>query len=146
MSYELIPGARTITSGLEAEQTRMRLVAQNMAHAGHTAREAQDVYRRQQAVFRTVLDEQSGGARGLPSSGVEVTEVVESEEAPQQVYLPGHPDADPKTGMVFRSNVNPLEEMVDMMAATRAYEANLAVMRQAKKIAENSINLGKSNG
>ncbi len=118
-------------SGLQAEWVRMQVVANNIANAETTETVEGGPYRRKHVVFATVLD-------GL--NGVQVRGVVSSLSGPRMVYDPSHPDADEK-GFVAMPDVNPSLEMVDLLAASRAYEANLTCMRNFKLICEEAIKL-----
>ena len=72
-----------------------------------------------------------------------MAKIVKEDRAPRMIYNPGHVDADPATGMVATPDINIHEEMADMIVSTRAYEANLAVVRNARAIALQTLNLGK---
>ena len=139
MAYELIPAARISSSGLSAERVRMEVAANNIANAQATSPQGKNLYRRKQIIFETVLKGQFGRES---LGGVRVKEINSSNKNPIEVYNPSHPHADPETGMLKKPDISPLEEMVDMMTATRAYEANLAIMKQSKKMAEKTIALG----
>lgn len=76
------------------------------------------------------------------SQGVEVTKIIEDDTPPKQVYDPGHPDAD-ENGYVSMPNVNVLEEMVDMMSATRSYQANVTSIKMAKRMALKALEIGR---
>ena len=120
-------------SGLSAQRRRLSVIAENIAHAHDTNRGDGTPYRRKEAVFETEL---SGRMNGL----VKVTGVIEDEKTPlEKVHLPGHPMAD-KDGMVAFPNVNPIFEMVDLMSATRAYEANLQVARTFRGMVDQTLN------
>jgi flagellar basal-body rod protein FlgC len=120
-------------SGMSAERRRLSVIAENIAHAQDTNRGDGTPYRRKEAVFETQL---SGAMEGL----VRVSGVSEDERTPlEKVHLPGHPMAD-KDGMVAFPNVNPVFEMVDLMAATRAYEANLQAARTFRGMVDQTLN------
>jgi flagellar basal-body rod protein FlgC len=119
-------------SGLSAQRRRLSVIAENIAHAHDTNRGDGTPYRRKQAVFETELQ---GKMDGL----VKVSGVVEDDKTPlEKVHIPGHPNAD-KDGMVSIPNVNPIFEMVDLMAATRAYEANLQVARAFRGMVDQTL-------
>jgi len=120
-------------SGLNAEWTRMRVIANNVANAETTQTPDGGPYRRRQVVFRTLMD-------GL--NGVEVAGIVAGGGPPRRVFEPGHPDAD-KRGYVAMPNVQVPLEMVDLMTASRAYRANLAAIRNFKQVCEQTIALLK---
>jgi flagellar basal-body rod protein FlgC len=118
-------------SGLQAQWVRMQVVANNVANADTTQTPEGGPYRKRQVVFSTVLD-------GL--NGVDVAGVVASEAAPRMVYNPGHPDADAQ-GYVAMPDVQMPLEMVDMVTASRAYQANLAAMKNFCAICEETLKL-----
>ena len=136
-----------IASGLTASRQRMNLVASNLANANTTRSAEGGPYRRRDAVFRAVQLE-------LPFSqvlrdrmaeslrGVAVTDVAVDPRPPRTVYDPGHPDADSK-GIVLMPNVNVVEEMVDMIMASRTYEAGVTSMQSVKSMADRAMRIGK---
>ena len=126
-------------SGLQAQRTRMNLIASNMANAHTTRTENGGPYRRKDTVFSTQPMETAAG-EGL--EGVKVADVVEDQTPPQMVYDPGHPDAD-KDGYVALPNVSVIEEMANMMMASRAYEANVAVFNMSKTMIMKSLEIGR---
>ena len=135
-------------SALEAQRVRMEVISHNLANAETTrASKAPDgtflPYRRRQVVFQTVLNDAlggSGGKGGAPAGGVRVSSVEEDPSAFRMKYAPGHPDAD-ASGYVRMPNVDGLLEMVDLMEASRAYEANITAMEASKSIAAASLRL-----
>jgi flagellar basal-body rod protein FlgC len=127
-------------SGISAQRTRMDVIANNIANADSTRTPEGGPYRRQRVTFRSVYD-QAMGNRAVPA-GVAVEGVSADPTDFQMVYDPGHPDADP-SGYVKKPNVNVVEEMVDMISATRAYEANVTVMNATKSMIASGIELGK---
>ena len=123
-------------SGLSAQRQRMELIAQNLANAETTG--PGGPYRRKLVLFA----EQVGGlglARG--ASGVRVAGIVEDNSPPRLVYDPGNPLAE-ADGFVRKPNVNVVHEMVDLMAAVRAYEANVAVVNDTKRLVDAALQLG----
>jgi len=131
-------------SGLSAQRARMNAVASNLANARTTQTEQEGPYRRLDPVFRAVpvterVPELSG--KRSPAYMVEVPEVRQDEAPPRQVYDPGHPDAD-EAGFVNLPNVNVVEEMVNMITASRAYEANITAMQSVRTMARSAIDLG----
>lgn len=140
----LAPGLSISATGLEAESMRMKVLANNVANA--QAYDANgDPYRRKEVVFATRLaDAIDIGRESVDQmQGVEVEDVVESQQPFTIVYRPGHPYAD-KDGYVKMPNVNTVEEMVDMMSATRAYQANLAAAKMSKSMTSEALDLLKS--
>jgi flagellar basal-body rod protein FlgC len=122
-------------SGLSAQRKRLDIIANNIANAETTRTARGGPYRKQQVVF-------SVGQDNGDTSGVHVTEVVEDPRAPKIVLRPGHPDADAK-GFVAMPNVNVMEEMVDMVSATRAYEANVASLDAAKTMIKKALDIAR---
>lgn len=125
-------------SALTAERTRMNQIASNIANANSTRTAEGGPYKRKDAVFATMLDSASGKMGG---GGVEVVAVVEDQSQPRLQYEPGHPDARPD-GYVAYPNVNVVEEMADMIAATRTYEANVTAMKAGMDMQMKALNIG----
>ncbi|HOB19535.1 MAG TPA: flagellar basal body rod protein FlgC [Candidatus Atribacteria bacterium] len=136
---------RISASGLSAERLRMDTITSNIANATTTRTEDGGPYRRKIAVFqeelRTEIDRQTGAARKAVS-GVKAVGIVEDQSPLQRVYDPGHPDAD-EEGYVLMPNVNILNEMVDMIAATRTYEANVTAINATKSMMLKALEIGK---
>lgn len=132
-------------TGLSAERLRMDTISSNIANANTTRTEEGGPYRRRIAVFRedlkTEIDRQTGSIQNI-SNGVKAVGVVEDDSALQRVYDPSHPDAD-EEGYVLMPNVNILNEMVDMIAATRAYEANVTAMNSTKSMLLKTLEIGR---
>ncbi len=126
-------------SGLQAQRTRMNLIASNMANAHTTRTETGGPYRRKDTVFSTQPMETASG-EGV--EGVKVADVIEDQTPSQMVYDPGHADAD-KDGYVAYPNVSVIEEMANMMMASRAYEANVAVFNMSKTMIMKSLEIGR---
>lgn len=135
------------SSGMSAERTRMNLISSNLANANSTRTAEGGPYRRKDAVFNAVPIEDSFGSRlskilnPLPDR-VQVAAVVEDTSPPRLQYDPGHPDADAQ-GYVAFPNVNTVEEMTDMIAATRAYEANVTAAQAAKSMMMKTLEIGR---
>jgi flagellar basal-body rod protein FlgC len=125
-------------SGLTAERARLDAIARNIANADTTRGPDGGPYKRQMVVFEAVNPD--GGAEN--AGGVKVAQVIESPEKAHLVYRPGHPDADDK-GIVAMPNLNIVEEMVDMITATRAYEANTGAANATKSMISAAIGLGR---
>ena len=124
-------------SALTAERTRMNLIASNLANANSTRTAEGGPYRRKDAVFAAAMD----GANARMSGGVKIVDVVEDRSPPRLQYDPSHPDADAK-GYVAYPNVNVVEEMADMMTATRAYEANMTAMKAGMDMEMKAMQIG----
>jgi flagellar basal-body rod protein FlgC len=140
----ILNGIDSTSSALNAERIRMDVVSQNIANVNTTRGPNGRPYQRQQVVFEAVLKDQLrplGAAGGEPQM-VHVAQVETARRPPRTVYQPGHPDAD-ANGMVAMPNVNIYEEMVDLMAASRSYEANLSVVKTARSMALQTLSIGK---
>jgi flagellar basal-body rod protein FlgC len=115
-------------SALTAQKLRMDIIAQNIANADTTRTQDGGPYRRKMVVFRPLMQDVPGAAgaagRGEELSGVAVSAILEDQRELKPVYNPTHPDAD-ENGYVMMPNVNTVEEMIDMISATRSYEANI---------------------
>ena len=130
-------------SGLTAERLRMEVVANNLANA-HTTRTADGgPYRRQQVLFQSMVGDALGQVNGGQFRGVKVLGVEPDQSDFAKVYQPGHPDAD-KEGFVLMPNVSTANEMVDLITASRAYEANLKALQSFRQITENALSLLRS--
>jgi flagellar basal-body rod protein FlgC len=142
MSFGSILSATDVSaSGLAAERLRMEIVAQNLANANTTRTAEGGPYRRCDVIFATSLDDAIAGTSDATAArGVEVVEVAQDMSDLPEVYLPGHPDAD-ENGFVQMPNVQPAREMVDLIAASRGYEANLRVLRTFKEMAEQALSV-----
>lgn len=131
-------------SGLRAQRLRMDVIAANLANAQSTRTPEGGPYRRHEVVLEALPT--SGtfeDALNSSNPGVRVARIVADDHPPQLVFDPGHPDADAK-GYVAMPNVNVVTEMVDMMAATRAYEANVAALNATKRLLEAALEIGRS--
>ena len=130
----LISSISITASALNAEKTRMEMVAQNIANA-HTTKDVDGLpYQRKVVSFESVLD--SAGR------GVRVSQIANDPTPGEVIYDPTHPDAT-KEGMVQMPNVKVATEMVDLMSSSRAYEANLAVARNSKQLAMRALSIGR---
>jgi flagellar basal-body rod protein FlgC len=123
-------------SAVSAQSQRLNVVASNLANADSVAGPDGQPYKARQVVFQTQLvgAEQS-------SAGVRVAQVIEDNAAPRRVHNPDHPLAD-EQGYVTMSNVNPVEEMVNMISASRSYQTNIDVMNTAKSLLQKTLQLG----
>jgi flagellar basal-body rod protein FlgC len=137
----LISGIDVTAGALDAQKTRLDIVAQNIANAETTRTPAGGPYQRQVVSFESELVRQQGAA-GPALQTVKVGGIASDPSPGQQVYNPQHPDAGPD-GMVTMPNVNLAFEMVDLITASRAYEANLSVVKNAKQMAEKALEIGK---
>lgn len=138
---EFLPGIRSTIAALYAERVRLDVISQNIANAQLTRGPDGQPYVRQQVVFETVPRNQTNPTQP-PLPEVRVSRIEKDSRPFPMVHNPGHPDAD-RTGMVRMPNVNIHEEMADLFASSRAYEANLAVLRNARALAQQTLNIGK---
>lgn len=130
-------------SAMSAQSVRLNATASNLANANSVAGKPEDVYRARQPVFQTVMDEQSGDVfSDAASAGVRVAGVIESDAPPAKVFQPGHPDADAQ-GFVYMSNVNVVDEMVNMISASRTYQNSIEVMNTSKELLLRTLSLGQ---
>ena len=125
-------------SGLSAQSLRLNLTASNLANMHNVAGDPAGVYRARHALFRAA---DRPFAETL--AGVQVLGVVESTSAPVERYDPGNPQAN-ADGIVYASAVNPMEEMANMISASRSYQSNLEVVNTAKELLLRTLSLGQS--
>ena len=136
-------------TGLTAERLRLDLVANNIANMNSTGRlddPNNQPYRRKIPVFAQILQKEILPGHVLPryqGSGVRVTRVLDDEYPPRLVYEPGHPHADER-GYVAYPNINIVNEMMNMITASRAYEANVTALSAAKDMALRALEIGRS--
>lgn len=123
-------------SALSAQTVRLNTTASNLANAESVAGKPEDIYRARHPVFATVLDDASRGVKG-----VKVADIVESGAPGARRYEPGHPLADAQ-GYIYSSNVNAVEEMANMISASRSYQSNLEVMNTSKQLLLRLLSLG----
>ncbi|MGY0691553.1 flagellar basal body rod protein FlgC [Virgibacillus sp. FSP13] len=143
----------TSASALTAQRLRMDVISSNIANAQTTRATVNEngeyePYRRKMTVvepkeksFQSFLQKASN-TTSSPGSGVKVTEIVEDDEPFKLVYNPNHPDAN-EAGYVELPNVDPLKEMVDLMSATRSYEANITSVNATKSMLMKALEIGK---
>lgn len=139
----IISGIDVTAGALNAQKTRLDIVAQNIANAQTTRGPDGRPYQRQLVSFETELLRRTGdtpGSAGLQT--VRVGSIVDDKNPGQRVYDPQHPDA-AADGYVQMTNVNMAYEMVDLMTASRAYEANLSVVKTARQMAMKALDIGK---
>jgi flagellar basal-body rod protein FlgC len=137
----LISGIELSASALAAQKVRLDIVAQNIANAQTTRTASGGPYQRRVVSFETELVRSQGTAAGTLQS-VRVGQITTDRSSGQQVYNPQHPDASPD-GLVTMPNVNLSQEMVDLIMASRTYEANLSVVRNARQMATRTLDIGK---
>src|SRR5277367_3626648 len=134
----MIPGIEASSSALGVERTRLDVIAGNLANAQNTSDASGNVYRRKMVVFQSQLNNALDAGAG--ANATVTAKVVDDPTPLPKVYMPGHPKADAK-GMVEMPNVEPLNEMVDMMTASRSYQANLQVIQTGHSMFEQSLKI-----
>jgi flagellar basal-body rod protein FlgC len=140
---QVIPGIQNTSAALDAEQTRLDVISQNIANVNTTHGVDGKPYQRQVVVFESAL-QQAMSPNGSPQmSPLQVSKIEKDDRPAIQVYDPGNPDAD-GDGMVSMPNININEEMADLISASRAYEANLAVAKNAHTMAMEALSIGKA--
>jgi flagellar basal-body rod protein FlgC len=134
------------SSGLGVERTRLNLIASNLANARTTQTAEGGPYRRLDPVIQAVplaqqFSEMANQPEARVASTVRVSQIIQDSAPPQQVYDPTHPDAD-AAGFVSLPNINVVEEMVNLMTASRAYEAGVTVLASIKSMAQAALTIG----
>lgn len=141
----LISGVDITASALNAEKTRLDIIAENIANAQTTHGPDGGPYQRQIVTFESELmkhQADDGTAVGPMLQGVQVAGITRDPTPGQKVFDPQNPDAGPD-GTVAMPNVNLAYEMVDLITASRAYEANLSVVHNARQMANKALDIGK---
>ncbi len=125
-------------SSMSAQSARLNTTASNLANANTAAGSAEEAYRSRQPVFQTVLN----GSGDEATAGVQVTGIVQTGAPPARVFEPGHPAAD-EDGYVYMSNVNIVDEMVNMISASRSYKNSVEVLNTSKELLLRTLSLGQ---
>lgn len=140
----LMTAMEVSASGLSAQRRRLEVLVSNLVNADTTAPAGTEPYRRKDVVFSATTPQSTFGGTLTDAmegvQGVEVSEIVTDKSDPIRRYEPGHPHAD-KDGYVTYPNINPIEEMVNMLSATRSYEANLQAVNTAKDMALKTLDI-----
>lgn len=134
---KLFEAMRISATGMAAERVRLDVIANNLANINTTRTAEGGPYRKQTVVFSEVVDRVT-----KKGAGVRVSAIVRDNSPPQLVYNPGHPDAN-EEGYVAMPNVNVVNEMVDMITATRAYEANVTAVNAFKGMFMKALEIGR---
>ncbi len=140
-------GMNVSASGMSAQRLRLDIISQNIANV-HTTRDADgNVYRRKTVVFSekdvTPFSDILMKSSGTVGNGVKVTQIAEdTKSAMRRVYDPSHPDSD-EDGYVTYPNVNAVQEMTDMISASRSFEANVTAFNATKNMALKALEIGK---
>jgi len=136
-------------TGMSAQSTRLNTISSNIANAETVSSSIEQTYRARHPVFATVFESSMSGDRGSlfadqdqPGRGVQVLGVVEDQSNLIPRYEPNHPAADDK-GYVYYPNVNVVEEMADMISASRAFQTNVEMMNTAKQMMQRVLTLGQ---
>lgn len=133
-------------SALSAERLRMNTISSNLANAQTTRTPEGGPYRRKDPVFTAnpipEFSQVLKGSMEVPMHKVQVVDVVSDPNPPKMVYNPGHPDANPE-GMVAMPNINTMEEMVNLITASRTYEANVTAMKVSTNMMNRALDIGK---
>lgn len=141
---QILTGIQNTSAALDAEQTRLDVISQNIANA-HTTHDVDGKpYQRRVVVFESALQNainNDGSGANLPS--IQSAKIEKDTRPPLEVYDPGNPDAN-EHGMVAMPNINIHEEMADLISASRTFEANLAVVKNARSMAMQTLAIGKS--
>lgn len=129
-------------SGMAAQSVRLNTVASNLANADSVSGSAETAYRARHPVFEAVRAEMRAGQAGAGDAAVRIREIVEDTRAPEMRYEPGNPLANAE-GYVFAPNVNVVEEMVNMISASRSYQNNAEVMNTARTLLQRTLQIGQ---
>lgn len=144
---DFIKSMNISASGLTAQRQRMDIISSNLANVESTRTPGGGAYRRKDVVFASVPDGQNFESFLRPQldgglTEVKVVGIYEDPKPPRTVYDPGHPDADAK-GYVSLPNINVVAEMVNMLSASRSYEANITALNATKNMALKALEIGK---
>lgn len=138
----IIPGIDVTASALSAENTHLEVIGENIANAQTTRGPDGLPYQRKVVSFEAALQDASGGDSGAAQVGVRIGSITADRTPGEAVYNPSHPHAD-ANGMVHMPNVNLAHEMVDLITASRSYDANLSVVRIARQMAQHALQIGR---
>lgn len=145
---DFLTGMRISSSGMSAQRMRMNAISSNIANINTTQTPEGGPYRRKDVVFEAMPDAKNFGEiiTATDPKGsfqrVQVTDVVSDKKAPLMKYEPDHPDANPE-GYVAYPNINLMEEMTNMIQATRSYEANVSAVQASKDMALSALEIGR---
>lgn len=124
-------------SAVSAQSVRLNTIASNLANVETVASSEAEAYRSRQPIFRAMIDDQQKPAE----VGVRIDGIIESETPITRRYEPGHPMADDE-GFIYASNVNPVEEMANMISASRSYQNNLEILNTSRDLLIRALSLG----
>jgi len=126
-------------SGMSAQSLRLNTTASNLANADSVSSSIDQTYRARSPVFAAMVDALGSSPEGI---GVRVQGIVESQAPLRKQYQPGHPKAD-EDGNIFLPNVNQIEEMANMISASRSYQSNVEVAKTSKQLLMRTLSLGE---
>ncbi len=129
----------TAASAMSAQNQRLNLVASNMANIDSVSSSINQTYRARHPIFQAALNQMNPDDTAV---GVQLAGVVESQEPLRMEYAPHHPKAN-EDGYIFRSNVNMVEEMSNMISASRSYQSNVEVINAAKQLLSATLQIGR---
>ncbi|MFH0781290.1 MAG: flagellar basal body rod protein FlgC [Pseudomonadota bacterium] len=133
------------SSALRANSQRLDTISSNLANVETTSTPEGGPYKKKSVYFQSAplsFQQQLDSNLRNATQGVKVTKIIEDKTAPRKVYNPSHPDANAE-GYVEMPNINVMEEMVDMMSATRSYQTNVTVIKSAKRMALKALEIGR---
>jgi flagellar basal-body rod protein FlgC len=139
---QILTGVQNTAAALSAEQTRLDVISENIANANTTHGVDGKPYQRQVVVFESALQQAMNSDGTVQMPPIQVARIEKDNSPPIKVYEPGNPDAD-ANGMVSTPNINVSEEMADLISASRTFEANLAVVKNARSMAMETLSIGK---
>ena len=142
---DLMTSIKISSSALSAHRTKVNVISENIANSETTRTEDGGPYRRKLIALKSLPIEnfeETLQSAETEFDGVEVDEIVASQEDFRMVYNPGHPDADPDTGYVKMPNVDTLSEMADMLVAKRSYDASITVIENTKSMINKALSIG----
>jgi flagellar basal-body rod protein FlgC len=139
---QILTGIQNTAAALDAERTRLNVISENIANANTTGGPDGKPYQRRVVVFESALQQAMNPDGGAQLPVLKVARVETDNRPPQEIYDPGNPNADAQ-GMVATPNINIHEEMADLISASRTYEANLAVAKNARSMAMETLSIGK---
>ena len=139
---QILSGIQNTTAALQAEQTRLDIISENIANANTAHGVDGKPYQRQVVVFESALQQAMNTNGSASTPALRVARVEKDSRPAIQIYDPGNPDADAQ-GMISTPNINIHEEMADLISASRTFEANLAVVKNARAMALQTLAIGR---
>ena len=139
---QLLSGIQNTSAALDAEQTRLDVISENIANVNTTHGVAGKPYQRQVVMFESALQQAMNSDGSVQMPPLQVAQIAKDSSPPIQIYDPGNPDAD-GSGMVSMPNINIQEEMADLISASRSFEADLAVVKNSHSLAMETLSIGK---